>query len=112
MCVGGVGRGEDRSCAALPKPAVVSSSLKTPLSMGGVSSRKTAVGCHALPSRHLPSPGLLLFTSEPPEKTVDGHFVAQIMNETSNWPPFHNFIRKALMKIHKHVSLLCTFLGI
>lgn len=74
------------------------------------------MGCHALlqasSQPRSPAAQAAYLPPEPPEKTVEGHFVAQIMNETSNWPPFHNFIRKALMKIHKHVSLLCTFLGI
>ena len=48
---------------------------------------------------------------EPPEKTLDGNFITKIMNETSHWPPFHNFFRKALMKIYT-CTLLCTFLGI
>lgn len=103
MCVGGVGRGEDRSCAALLNPAAVASSLKAPLSVG--ESPAGRLRWAAVPSSRAssqPRPPALqadYLPPEPPEKTGDGNFITQVMNETSNWPPFHNFIRKALTKI-------------
>ena len=106
--------GGDSSCAVLLNPEVGSSSVRL-CPWGILQARILGCGLPCPPAGDLPNPGIEsrspalqvdYLPPEPPEKTVDGNFITKIMNETSHWPPSHNLIRKALMKIHTCIFAL------